>query len=83
MSDSGARMGSARIRAPGSDVLTTFPGGRYDYASGSSLAAAHVSGIVALARALRRLDPQQVRTLLTAHERLSAEAVLADASTLR
>jgi subtilisin family serine protease len=76
-------MGSARIRAPGTDVLTTFPGGLYDYASGSSLAAAHVSGVVALARAFRRLDPQQVRTLLTAHEHLSAQAVLADAATLR
>jgi subtilisin family serine protease len=83
LSDAGARMGSARIRAPGTDVLTTFPGGRYDYASGSSLAAAHVSGVVALARALRRLDLQQIRALLTAHEHLSAEVVLADAATLR
>jgi len=83
MSDTGVPMGSARIRAPGTDVLTTFPGGRYDYASGSSLAAAHVSGVVALARALRRLDPQQVRSLLTAREHLSAEAVLADVATLR
>jgi subtilisin family serine protease len=83
MSDSDPRTGSARIRAPGIDVLTTFPGGRYDYASGSSLAAAHVSGVIALARALKRLDPQQVRTLLTAHEHLSAETVLSDAVTLR
>jgi len=83
MSDAGTHTGAPGIRAPGTDVLTTFPGGRYDYASGSSLAAAHVSGVVALARALRRLDPQQLRTLLTAHEHLSAEAVLADAVTLR
>lgn len=83
MSDAGARIGATAVRAPGTDVLTTFPGGRYDYASGSSLAAAHVSGVVALARALHRLDPQQVRTLLTAHERLSAETVLSDAATLR
>jgi subtilisin family serine protease len=83
MSDSALRTGAERIRAPGTDVLTTFPGGRYDYASGSSLAAAHVSGVIALARALRRLDPQQMRGLLTAHEHLSAEAVLADAATLR
>ena len=34
--------------APGKDILTTQPGGRYDFASGSSLAAAHVSGIAAL-----------------------------------
>lgn len=34
--------------APGQDILTTQPDGRYDFASGSSLAAAHVSGITAL-----------------------------------
>jgi hypothetical protein len=34
--------------APAREVLTLMPGGRYDFASGTSLAAAHVSGIVAL-----------------------------------
>jgi subtilisin family serine protease len=67
------------IRAPGVDVLTTFPGDRYDYGSGSSLSSAHVSGVVALMRALdRHLSPQQVRTLLAAHRQLSAVAVLKD-----
>lgn len=36
------------VLAPGLDILTTQPDGRYDFASGSSLAAAHVSGIAAL-----------------------------------
>ncbi len=36
------------LRAPGSEVLTLEPGGHYDYASGSSLAAARVSGAIAL-----------------------------------
>jgi subtilisin family serine protease len=36
------------VNAPGKDILTTQPDGRYDFASGSSLAAAHVSGIAAL-----------------------------------
>jgi subtilisin family serine protease len=36
------------MNAPGKDILTTQPDGRYDFASGSSLAAAHVSGIAAL-----------------------------------
>lgn len=36
------------VLAPGRDILTTQPDGRYDFASGSSLAAAHVSGIAAL-----------------------------------
>ncbi|HHW4680423.1 MAG TPA: S8 family serine peptidase [Xylella taiwanensis] len=36
------------ISAPGNDILTTQPKGGYDFVSGSSMAAAHVSGIVAL-----------------------------------
>lgn len=36
------------VAAPASDVLTLAPGGAYDFASGSSLAAAQVSGVVAL-----------------------------------
>jgi subtilisin family serine protease len=41
--------------APGVDVLTTVPASGYDFLSGSSFAAAHVSGVVAL---LREVDPQ-------------------------
>ncbi len=41
------------LLAPGRDVLTLVPGGHYDFASGSSLAAAEVSGIVALMLAER------------------------------
>lgn len=36
------------LTAPGEEVLTTAPRDSYDFVSGSSLAAAHVSGIVAL-----------------------------------
>jgi len=36
------------VVAPGTDVLTTFPHGTYNFASGSSFAAANVSGVVAL-----------------------------------
>ncbi len=42
------------LAAPGRDILTLTPGGHYGYASGSSLAAAHVTGAVAL---LKSLDP--------------------------
>lgn len=42
----------AQIAAPGRSVLTTIPGGEYDMESGSSLACAQVSGIVALLRSL-------------------------------
>jgi len=34
--------------APGENVLTTQPGGTYDFVTGSSFAAAHVSGLAAL-----------------------------------
>jgi subtilisin family serine protease len=47
-SSSGGHGGSLVLPAPGHDVLTLTPGGHYDYASGSSLATAHVSGAVAL-----------------------------------
>jgi subtilisin family serine protease len=44
----------AAVVAPGVDVLTLVPGALYDFASGSSLAAAHTSGVVAL---MLQLDP--------------------------
>jgi hypothetical protein len=36
------------LHAPGKEILTLFPGGRYDFASGTSLSTAHVTGTVAL-----------------------------------
>ena len=45
--------------APGHDVPTTLPGGRWYLVSGSSYAAAHVSGLVALVRE-RRSRPMLV-----------------------
>lgn len=38
----------AILRAPSSEVLTTTPGKEYAFFSGSSLAAAHISGVIAL-----------------------------------
>lgn len=43
--------------APGQNVPTTQPGGRWNLVSGSSYAAAHVSGLVALVREDRRSTP--------------------------
>ncbi len=52
---SGTPMQATAVAAPGSDVLTTVPGAAYDFLTGSSLAAAHVTGLAAL---LRELDPE-------------------------
>lgn len=43
--------------APGQDVPTTVPGGRWFLVNGSSFAAAHVSGLLALMRERRRSAP--------------------------
>jgi subtilisin family serine protease len=53
------------LSAPGNDILTTQPGGGYDFTSGSSMAAAHVSGIVALLLSLSpNLDARSIHDLL-------------------
>lgn len=38
----------ASLNAPGTDILVPVPGGGFDYASGTSLSAAQVSGVIAL-----------------------------------
>jgi hypothetical protein len=61
----GAVHGANALRAPGREVLTLTPGGRYDFVSGSSMAAAHVSGAVALLLAAGAdLDGPQAYALL-------------------
>jgi len=53
------------VSAPGSDILTTQPNGGYDFTSGSSMAAAHVTGIVALLLSISPdLDATAIRRLL-------------------
>lgn len=53
------------LAAPGRDILTLQPGGSFDYASGSSLAAAQVSGAFALLVSLRpRLGGAALAALL-------------------
>lgn len=66
---------SGLVAAPGVDVLTTAPGGTYDFLSGSSLAAAHVSGIAALLLERNpRLTAAEVAALLIGTARPLAEA---------
>ena len=57
---------SRHLLAPGHGILTLVPGGHYDFASGSSLATAEVTGIVALLLADgRRLPAARVEQILT------------------
>ncbi len=55
---------STALLAPGREILTLVPGGRYDFATGNSLAVGNVSGIVALMRARRHVTAAEARTLL-------------------
>jgi len=61
------------LKAPGHSVLTLVPGGHYDFGNGSSLAAAHVTGVVALLLAGQGpVAPQRLNTLLessSAHQK--------------
>lgn len=69
----------AVYNAPGRDIPTTEPGGRWNLVSGTSYAAAHVSGLLALARQVdgRRRSPALVST------RVGGGAVDACATLLR
>jgi len=59
-----------RVSAPGRDILTTAPASGYSFMSGSSLAAAHVSGVVALMREREPdLSADQAAMLLQGAER--------------
>jgi Subtilase family len=54
------------LRAPARDIITLVPGGHYDFASGSSLATAQVSGVVALLLARsQKLGQARLRQLLS------------------
>lgn len=64
-SDSGKLLQSQSINAPGENILTTLPHGTYDFVSGCSLAAAQVSGIIALLIELKpNLTLAETRTIL-------------------
>jgi subtilisin family serine protease len=62
----GTRADFIDLVAPGVEVLTTAPAGRYHAETGSSLAAAHVSAVAALVLELRpSLSPRELRGLLS------------------
>ena len=54
------------LRAPARDIVTLVPNGRYDFASGSSLATAQISGVVALLLARnQKIGVKRLREVLT------------------
>lgn len=79
------------LSAPGEEILTTTPGGGYDFWSGSSMAAAQVTGVVALVlEHLPQGEPADVADLLrrTARDNpgrwvVDACAAVADAMGMR
>ena len=76
---------AAVLHAPGRDILSLAPDGRYDFSTGSSFAAAHVTGAIALLRArVPTLDAsalfavfERTRTLDEHGDRINVCAALA------
>jgi subtilisin family serine protease len=64
----GANRGKyVEIAAPGVDILVPAPDGGYQLTTGTSVAAAHISGVVALMlERNKELKPAEVRSILTA-----------------
>jgi hypothetical protein len=64
------------LHAPGRDIVSTAPGGSYDFVSGSSFAAAHVTGAIALLRA--RVPELSSTSLYAVLERTRIQQQLGD-----
>jgi subtilisin family serine protease len=64
------------VAAPGVDILALAPGGAYQLATGTSIAAAHVSGIAALLLERKpSLKPSDIRAVLIATAKTPGAAV--------
>jgi subtilisin family serine protease len=58
-------LNSVHVLAPGTDILSTYPGGKYKTMSGTSMATPHAAGIVGLLLSKEpKLTPAQVRERL-------------------
>jgi len=67
VAESESNIGEATaFRAPARDIVTLVPNGHYDFASGSSLATAQISGVVALLLARNeKIGVKKLREVLT------------------
>jgi subtilisin family serine protease len=72
------------VHAPGQDVLSLSPDGHYDFYSGSSLASAEVTGVLALMRASNpRLTAREAGALLQSSSRAGSVNACAALSAVR
>jgi subtilisin family serine protease len=80
--DPGQRSQSAAaLAAPATDVLTLLPDAQYDFESGTSVAAAEITGVVALLlSADNRLNADSIVTLLKSTAGTAAQATSIDVS---
>ncbi len=68
------------VAAPGSEILVAIPNDQYDFRSGSSIAAAHVSGVIALLLAQSpSLSSAEIRDALRRSQMTRAGVVSVDA----
>jgi subtilisin family serine protease len=75
---------STALRAPGSEVLTLAPGGRFDFVSGDSIATAAITGVAALLKSERHeLTAADLQKLMsrasTARSSTGGTAIVVDA----
>jgi subtilisin family serine protease len=69
-SHASAGASTATLLAPGADVPSCLPGARWGFVSGSSYAAAHVSGLAALLVQLRpHAGPDELRSIILTQSR--------------
>jgi len=76
-SSSGSGRADTVLHAPGREILSLAPAGRYDFVSGSSFATAYVTAAIAMLRARApSLDSAALRAVLASTQRGSGDALI-------